>query len=1363
MIRTLKTLLARLAAALAVLVILFGAAMLLVRTALPYADGLRGQVTERLSQMLGVEVRVGELGVSLRGLSPRLTLSDAELLDRLSGAPLLGLRALVIDLDLSASLAARAPRIDGVTLVGAAVELRRTADGRIAIRGLDGLRGGDDRAALDFFLREGRFSLSDSTLYWTDSFAGLPALALMVERLDFINDGRRHRIRVHGRPPGDLDGGIDLLARLDGPPRRPADWSGSLYLHWRGWDVARLLQTRLPATLRLASAGMDAKLWATLDQGRFAEVLGDLRFQELALRRAGVIAPPVHIGDISTLMRWRPRQDGWRLQLADLAAFGGWRPPDRTDAVLELRRGGDAGGSRLLAGIGSLELRPLARLAGLFDTEMPEPLPDILHQQLRGRLLGVSLRVDQPGTGPPTNWHVRARVVGLSLPAVAGLPAVENLSLVVDTGPEAGRITLGSAGATVDLRPRLAFPTTFTRLSGTLDWRRLPAGSIHLQSQALVADTADLASVTRLSVCLPPSGLAPIVDLHSHFSDGDGSATRRYLPVAVMDPALVDWLDQAIVSGRLTSGDLLLRGPLDSFPFDDHSGRFLLELRVQDGILDYAPPATAETAGAGPAQRLGWPRLEEIAALLRFEDRSLTIDVDQARLLGAEVRAGSASLPDLWEPRRLHIRAEGTGPLADGLRVLAETPLSAGLGGIPRALDATGRGRLELQLDLPLKRTLELKLNGRVLFDPADDPVVSLAGTKLRLTGLDGALGFDETGLRADGISADLDGQPLQLDIATLNSAGGGRTEVSFSGRTEVGELRRRFPHPIWGLADGGLDWTLESVVANADASRADPPLDLRFSSDLRGLALDLPAPLGKTAGAEMPLVVSGRVGGGAAGSAAADPWPLELAARLGSNGARLELDRARDGTVGLDRAAVAAGGLPGGLPQQRGLRIGGELETLDVEPWMSWRREHAGLFAPPPEQTPGAPALPLLPSRLAVGRLSAGALELRDVEADFAPTRSGGWSLRFTSDGNGGRLELPPPGSDAGIQAHLDSLNIAGLGRNDAGAGDAGGDPRRLGRLALTIDHLRDGQTDLGRLRLVTEPRPTGVHLTELRLDGPLLEVSGSGEWTVDDTGYEQTRLRLDASSEDLGALLRHLDYYTELSDAPARAALELRWPGGPGAVTMANARGRVDSSIGAGRLLQVNPGVGRMLGVLNLSALRRRLSLDFSDVFDEGFGFDGIDGQLLVGSGQARIGNLEIRAAPADIRITGSADLVNETFDQTVQVTPKIGTGVALASAVAGGPLVGAAVFLADKVAGDAVDRLARYEYRVTGPWRDPTIVRVGSTLLNGAGPAAGGEAAVPPRTPPPAPADMGGERTTGRPGADASGDRNPFLEGF
>jgi hypothetical protein len=86
-----------------------------------------------------------------------------------------------------------------------------------------------------------------------------------------------------------------------------------------------------------------------------------------------------------------------------------------------------------------------------------------------------------------------------------------------------------------------------------------------------------------------------------------------------------------------------------------------------------------------------------------------------------------------------------------------------------------------------------------------------------------------------------------------------------------------------------------------------------------------------------------------------------------------------------------------------------------------------------------------------------------------------------------------------------------------------------------------------------------------------------------------------------------------------------------------------------------------------------------------------------------------VDIRSSTADIRLRGVTDLVDGTFDQTARVTPKIGTGVAIAGAVAGGPLVGAAVFLADKVSGDAVDRLVSYEYQITGPWSDPVVRRV------------------------------------------------------
>jgi uncharacterized protein YhdP len=223
------------------------------------------------------------------------------------------------------------------------------------------------------------------------------------------------------------------------------------------------------------------------------------------------------------------------------------------------------------------------------------------------------------------------------------------------------------------------------------------------------------------------------------------------------------------------------------------------------------------------------------------------------------------------------------------------------------------------------------------------------------------------------------------------------------------------------------------------------------------------------------------------------------------------------------------------------------------------------------------------------------------------------------------------------------------------------------------------------------------------------LVTANGNGRWTRDATGYTETAIDIDLRSEDLGELLRQAGYYSAMTGAPSRADLALTWPGGPEQFQLERARGSLALDIAAGRLLEVEPGVGRMLGVLNLGALERRLSLDFSDVLDTGFTFDSINGRLTIGSGIARISQLDILSSTADIRVRGSTNLVDQTFDQNVRVTPKIGTGVAIAGAVAGGPLVGAAVLLADKVSGNAVSGLASYEYRVTGPWAEPDIRRV------------------------------------------------------
>ena len=1365
-----KPLLDKVLALLAVLIIALAVLTVAVRLALPHADGLRTQVTERLGQFLGVQLEVGRLALRLRGLAPELTLADAVLRDPVNGEFLLGVRELRIDLDLTASLRALQPRIDGVTLVGARIEVRRNAEGDIGVRGLDSMRGGD-AGALTFFLREGRFSLADSVLFWSDAYAAAPTLRFAVRGLDLINRDRHHQLRADATPPGDADGELTLIADLTGPPRRPQVWSGQLYADWKGSDVARVLRGRLPAWLRLGTGALHLTTWDQLDNGRLAASLNRIRFDALSLWRTDD-QRRLDLGDLSALVRWRAGDDGgWSLQVADLTLFGTALYPRRTDLSLHLLPL-TVGGRQLEGAIDDLPLPPLAAAATFFAPEdaLPEPVADLVAGGIDGRLTNLTYQLGLAADAPRAeDWRLRGSLSGLGFGrpgASVAIPPVHGLDLAFDATPRAGSARIHASDLMLDLRPLLSEATRFRRLAGLLHWQRMPAGSIHLWTTRLLADTQDLQSVSRLSLCLHPSGASPYVNLHTHLlkANGDAAVVHRYLPVSIMNPQLVDWLDRALVAGQLESGDLLLRGKLEDFPFDDHSGRFLVELRVHDGILDYQPPrpvvaaAGATLSSAERAQDLGWPRLEELDATVRFDDRTLVIDVDHGRMLESELLAGEARLPNLWQPRYLTVTARGAGPLSDGMRVLTETPLSHQLGGVARAFQVSGPANIELKLGVPLTKGLEFQYDGTLSLN--GEATASLTDPGLRFDAINGRLRFANAGLRADDVRAVVDRQPVRIAVDTQDAGGANaRTEVRITGRSQVTDLAKRAPSPLWQLASGELDWRVGVTLRNADIAAATPPIGLDFSSDLRGLALSPPAPIGKASGAARPLTVSALFD---------NQWPLTLTARYGELGARVELSRGADGGVRVARAAVAADGVPDALPEQRGMQIGGKLPRLDLEPWLDWFGKSGDLLKAGRAGAAGTQlALPVLPSRLSVAALAVGPLRFRDVDARFAPARDGGWSVRFDANGNSGSVDLPAAGSDGTLAVQLQALDLTPLlDTRDKPVMKTNGDPRALGRLRLDIDALRYGGSELGRLRLATEPQARGVSFSELSLNGPLLNAAGTGQWALDATGYAESAIDLSLSSVDFGQLLRAFGDYGELSGAPFDGKLNLIWPGGPAQFSLLKARGTVDATLGAGRLLQVEPGVGRMLGVLNLTALRRRLSLDFSDVFEQGFGFDQIRGQMVIGGGQARIGQLDILASTADIRVTGTTNLVDQTFDQSVRVTPKIGTGVALASALAGGPLVGAAVFLADKVAGDAVDKLISYEYRVTGPWKRPLIRRVAGSDGNWSVPDLFAEKVKPPEGAAPAPA-TGGSRPAAGAGqsseSKAPRNDNPFLEGF
>jgi uncharacterized protein YhdP len=182
--------------------------------------------------------------------------------------------------------------------------------------------------------------------------------------------------------------------------------------------------------------------------------------------------------------------------------------------------------------------------------------------------------------------------------------------------------------------------------------------------------------------------------------------------------------------------------------------------------------------------------------------------------------------------------------------------------------------------------------------------------------------------------------------------------------------------------------------------------------------------------------------------------------------------------------------------------------------------------------------------------------------------------------------------------------------------------------------------------------------------------------------------------------------------------------WPGSPAAFSLAGMEGKFDLEAKDGRLQDVDEGAGKLLSLFSLNSLQRRLSLDFRDVVKEGFSFDVMKGLFVVADGNAFTENFAIEGTSVDIEVSGRTGLLARDYDQLVTVTPQVTSTLPIAGAIAGGPAVGAAVFLADKLVGDRFNRLTRVRYHVTGSWDKPVYTRLKKDANKEPSPKSGSE---------------------------------------
>ena len=235
--------------------------------------------------------------------------------------------------------------------------------------------------------------------------------------------------------------------------------------------------------------------------------------------------------------------------------------------------------------------------------------------------------------------------------------------------------------------------------------------------------------------------------------------------------------------------------------------------------------------------------------------------------------------------------------------------------------------------------------------------------------------------------------------------------------------------------------------------------------------------------------------------------------------------------------------------------------------------------------------------------------------------------------------------------------------------------------------------------------------------MSGAHFQVNATGQWwlaagaAATTAAAHRSRFEITMTGSNFGRTLADLGFTDELRAADVRAAVAARWQGPPSAFELGILEGTMALEIGKGSVLTVNPGAGRLFGLLSLNALPRRLSGDFADVADQGLVFDAITGDFEMRRGLARTDNLILEGPAARVEITGEVNVKEQTYDQHMVVVPKVSDTLPVAGVVAGGLGLGAALLLVQQIFGEPLNRIVRQRFRVTGPWADPVMTPVTS----------------------------------------------------
>ncbi len=1274
---------------LAIILVLFALAVSLFRGLLPQLAEVRQELVKYIEDQYQVQVNVGELSAEWQAFGPALTVKNLVLPPQERLPFTLIIRNVHVKLDFWESLMTTSPQIENVIFEGVQVGLDIDKLNQV---GPSTAAAETDTDWLYSLLLEQleHFSITEASLQLLSKNHDFSPI--YVKDLRWQNRNGKHQ----GQGKLYLDekaSEVELLSlslEIDGNGFRPDSLIGQVYLAASSLDLgewASRQKNPYDKKSKLALEGV-VNLQAWLSLGNRSIESGLVQFEPSWLEWQ-LNKEVQHFEIKGGQLEWLPTDKGWQLSSSALEFETNERPWPDLNFVAQKQD------EQLSAYLNRLDTSTLLPLLPLLPTVDLLALQTWQSVNPQGYLDDIKFSLD--GELRP---QVSVDVNQLQWQKLDGIPGSKPLDLQVAWYGDSLYFTAPEQAYTLDFGTAFKAPIV---LNGAAFEAQFNTRYSALTLPHLQFSNKDISVDASMKMGFTDSThLALLADVKLN----DVATVGNYFPLHGMDAGLVEYLEAGLVAGNSQDARVVWHGPLNQYPYKDHSGIFQAAFTLSEAEFEFQPD---------------WPAVTSLELSALFENARMDLVINKGDLLDVVVDGASISIPELGARSLLEIDAELATQGIAATAVIQASPLAESVGSTLEVVQVQGDVTATLDLSIPLYDGEEEQIRGLVNFD---NTPVYITEPGIQLDGVTGQVSFVNEVVKGKDISALLYQQPVSLSFDTETVRDNYGLNLDLKGVWQLAELPAELDNPLMEFYSGEINWDgAMTLIFDQTGYR----IQAQVNSDLLGTELMLPAPFSKAADEKRRL----------SAELIGDNKQSSLGIKLGKQmefwgGFDLETSDQ------LSHFDLLLGRLfkPGDQLKREQGHLQLDIAQTELSPWLPVINRFISSATSEASVVPIAPESEMEPapeSELESSLESNASMQekhargffppLISIDAQIADLNLMGQTLskltmtakpieqvwRFEAESKefDGRIDFYPDWSTQGLKMVASKFHLAPEVKEEAKA-DFKSDTvlSHLPPLALDVDDFRLYGKSMGHLVLQGTPEEGIYQIQTLSLTTPEVKLSGKGAWK-NSAGENVTKfdVKLDATKFD--ALSAILDMDPGLKDAPVEIGATISWQGAPYAFSLESLNGKVNFELGKGHLSEVSDKGARIFSLFSLDSLLRKLSLDFSDVFGKGLYFNSFTGTLEIDNGVIKTRDTEMDAVAGNMKVRGYTDLVTESLNYDIRFVPQLASSVPTVVLLAtGGWTLGIGAFALTKVLEPVIEVITELRFRLTGTMSEPKL---------------------------------------------------------